>query len=68
MSADTVSRWVKKFLRISGIDTTIFTGHSTRTASASKEKHVGLRLPEILKKRVIGLTKSLLRLSTINQL
>ena len=27
---DTVSRWLKEFLRLSGIDTSIFTGHSTR--------------------------------------
>ena len=50
MSVDTVSLWLKKFLRLSGIDTSIFTGHSTRTASASKAKQVGLNLPEIFKR------------------
>ena len=45
-----VSTWLKQFLRLSGIDTRIFTGHSTRTASASKAKQVGLSLLEILKR------------------
>ena len=42
VSVDTVSRWLKEFLRLSGNDTSIFTGHSIRTASASKAKQVGL--------------------------
>ena len=50
MSVDTVSHCLKEFLRLSGIDTSIFTGHSTRTASAPKAKQVGLSLPEILKR------------------
>ena len=51
VSVDTVSRWLKKFLRLSEtIDSGIFTIHSTTTASASKAKQVGLRLPEILKR------------------
>ena len=47
---DTVSHWLKKFLRTTGIDTTIRTRHTTRTASSSKSKKVRLILPEILKK------------------
>ena len=35
VSVDTVSCWLKEYLRLSGTDTSIFTGHSTRTASAS---------------------------------
>ena len=50
MSVDIVSRCLNEFLRLSGIDTSIFTGHSTRIASASKAKQVGLSLPEILKR------------------
>ena len=50
VTLDTVSCRVKQFLRLSGIDTSIFTGHSTRTASASKAKRVGKSLPEILKR------------------
>ena len=67
VSVDTVFCWLKEFLRLPGIDTSIFTGHSTRTASASKAKQVGLSLPEILK-GVSGLTRPLLRLSSTNQL
>ena len=51
VSVDTVSRWLKEFLRLSEtIDTGIFTIHSTTAASASKAKQVGLSLPEILKR------------------
>ena len=67
MFVDTVSRWLKEFLRLSGIDTSILTGHSTRTALASKAKHVGLSLTEILK-RVSGLTRPFLRFSTIKHI
>ena len=38
---DTVSRWLKELPRLSGIDTSIITGYSTRPASASKGKQVG---------------------------
>ena len=38
-----------EFLRLSGIDTSIFTGHSRRAVSASKAKQAGLSLPKILK-------------------
>ena len=50
VSVDTFFRWLKEFLRLSGIDTSIFIGHSTRAASASKAKQVVLSLPEILKR------------------
>lgn len=50
VSIETVSRWLQQFLKLSGIDTSIFKGHSTRSASASKSKQVGLSLPEILKR------------------
>ena len=33
---DSISRWLKKTLKLSGIDTDIFTGHSTRHAAGSK--------------------------------
>ncbi len=35
---DTISRWVKMGLSAAGIDTTVFTPHSTRAASTSKAK------------------------------
>ena len=50
VSVDTVSRWLKEFLRLSSIDTSIFTRHSTRKTSAPKAKQVGLGLLEILKR------------------
>ena len=50
MSTDTVSRWLKEFLGLSGTDTSIFTGDSKKTALASKTKQVGISLPEILKR------------------
>ena len=50
VSVDIFSRWLEEFLRLSGIDTSIFIGHSTRAASAFKAKQVVLSLPEILKR------------------
>ena len=35
VSTDTISRWLKTVLAKSGIDTSVFKGHSTRAASAS---------------------------------
>ena len=45
-----VSRCLKEFLRLSGIDTSIFTGYWTREVWASKAKQVGISLPETLKR------------------
>ena len=39
-----------EFLILSGIDTCIFTAHSTRTASVYQARQVGLSLPVILKR------------------
>ena len=50
VSVDTVSRWLKEFLRLSGIDTSTLTGHSIRTASASKAKQLELSLSETLRR------------------
>ena len=46
----TVSRWLMEMLRQAGIDTSTFTGHSTRYASTSKAKAVGIPLQEIVKR------------------
>ena len=35
VSTDTISRWLKEVLAMSGIDTTVYKGHSTRSASSS---------------------------------
>ncbi len=45
----TVSRWVKETLQMAGIDTNIFSSHSTRGASLSKAKSLGVSLAEINK-------------------
>jgi len=36
VSTQTVSRWLKEILKLSGIDTKVFTAHSCRPASTSK--------------------------------
>lgn len=49
--ADTFPRWLEEFISLSGIDTSIFTGYSTRRTSVSKSKQLGLSLSKILKKQ-----------------
>ena len=49
----TVAGWVKAILGSAGIDTNLFTAHSTRTASTSKGKLKGLLL-EVFWNEVIG--------------
>lgn len=48
VSRDTISRWTKQVLKNSGIDTQIFTSHSTRAATASKAKQKDVPLDTIL--------------------
>ena len=48
VSRDTVSRWVKKLLKATGIDTTEFGVGSTRAASSSKTSRLGVPLEEIM--------------------
>ena len=40
--SETISRWLKKCLCLSGIDTDIFSGHSTRHAASSKADKLGV--------------------------
>ena len=49
VSKDTVARWLKVTLGLSGIDTEKFTAHSYRAASTSSNTAAGLSLTEILK-------------------
>lgn len=49
VSRDTISRWAKSVLESSGIDTAMFTAHSTRAAAASKAKQKAIPLDVILK-------------------
>ena len=46
----TVSGWIKATLTAVGIDTKLFTAHSTRSASTSKAKVNGLSTAEVLKR------------------
>ena len=45
----TIARWIKSFLGSAGIDTSIFKGHSTRSASNSKARAGGISLEDVLK-------------------
>jgi len=49
VSTKTISRWITDMLNQAGIDTNIYTGHSTRSASASKARSCGVPTKEILK-------------------
>ncbi len=44
-----ISRWIKSVLQSAGIDTSIFKGHSTRSASTSKARSRGVPLEEVVK-------------------
>ena len=48
--SSTISGWLKKLMARAGINTEIFKGHSTRSASTSKARSVGVPLEEILKR------------------
>ena len=45
----TISRWVRTTLQLPGIDINVFTSHSTRAASTSKARSIGLSLTAINK-------------------
>ena len=46
----TISAWLKKTLKQTGINTDLFKAHSTRSASSSKASVGGVPLVEILKR------------------
>ena len=48
VSTDTISRWLKTVLEKSGIDTSVFKGHSARAASASAAAKCKVPLSTIL--------------------
>ena len=48
--SSTISGWIKNVLREAGIDTKIFKGHSTRSASTSKAGLAGLSVKDILER------------------
>ena len=48
VSKDTISRWIKDVLQKSGVDTSVFTAHSTRSASTSAAKVSQVPMEQIL--------------------
>ena len=53
VSRDTISRWTKATLKTCGIDTTMFSAHSTRAASASKACAKAVPIHEIMAKNIL---------------
>lgn len=49
VTANTISRWIKTVLRLAGIDTSVFSAHSTRGAAASSAAAKGISVDAILK-------------------
>ena len=49
VSANTISRWIKCFIGSAGVDTSVFSAHSTRGAAASKAATSGLSIDVILR-------------------
>ena len=49
ISKDTVSRWLKTVLFEAGVETKIFTAHSTRAAKVSHDYYNGVNVEDILK-------------------
>ena len=49
VGVDTISRWMKSILFESGIDTSVFSGHSTRSASTSAALNNNVDLLAIMK-------------------
>ena len=49
VSRDTISRWVKTILGLSGVDTSIFSAHSTRAASTTDAKGMHVPLSTIMR-------------------
>ena len=43
-----MSRWIKDVMSLSGIDVSLFKGHSTRSASTSRARLSGASIQEIL--------------------
>ena len=48
IGSQTLSRWIKTILHMSGVRTDIFGAHSTRSASSSKAKLAGLSVDSVL--------------------
>ena len=66
-ASSAVSGWIKKVLQLANVDTNVFKGHSTRSASTSKVNLKGLALSDILH-RVHGQEHQLGKYFTIIEL
>ena len=49
VTSETISRWIKRFLMISGVDINVFSAHSTRSSSTSAAAMAGCPIDEILR-------------------
>lgn len=49
ITTQTIARWLKEVLHLSGIDTSVFKAHSYRSAAASAAFNLGCSLSEVLK-------------------
>ncbi len=47
VTVSTISWWVKETLKLAGINTEIFSSHSTTSAAVSKAKSLGLSMSDI---------------------
>jgi hypothetical protein len=52
IGASSVARWIKLVLADAGVDTSVYSAHSTRGASASKAKSSGLPIETILRTKI----------------
>ena len=46
---ETIARWIKSVLKVSGVDIVKFSAHSCRSASTSRNQLAGLSLPDIMR-------------------
>lgn len=49
VSGNSIGRWIKSYLTAAGIDTSVFSAHSTRSAAASNAQSKGVAIDSILK-------------------
>ena len=49
VTGNTIGRWIKSYLQMAGIDTSIYSAHSTRSAAASDAARSGVPIEIILK-------------------
>ena len=47
VSPATLARWLKELMHLTGIDTSVFKGHSVRGADATEVAKQGFSIPEI---------------------